>query len=353
MSEVQQKSEKQEDAEAAVDDFRKDLGPFVVAAETTRMAMLFTDAKAPGDPIVYANDSFLKLTGYDRNEVLGQSFNSLLEQRVDPEVIEKIKSEFEKCENHDNNLDIDYNRKDGSALFVSVFISPVWDESGEIVQHFVSFMDITKHKEAQNKSKMFIDELNHRVKNTLATVQAIVWQSFKKSSDTQIVRESIDSRLFALSRSHDLLTREHWNGVSFRDLVNEVLEPFGVAGDGAARFIIAGRNVRISPQTALALGVALNELATNALKYGALSNEAGCVLIEWAVAPMPAGNRLIIRWQEKDGPTVAPPSRKGFGSQVIERGLCHELAGTVHLDFPEAGAVCMIDIPAPERAHVE
>ncbi len=221
------------------------------------------------------------------------------------------------------------------------------------MQHFVSFIDITKHKEAQDKSKMFIDELNHRVKNTLATVQAIVWQSFKKSSDTQIVRESIDSRLFALSRSHDLLTREHWNGVSFRDLVNEVLEPFRVAGDGAARFVIAGRNVRISPQTALALGVALNELATNALKYGALSNEAGCVLIEWAVAPMPAGNRLIIRWQEKDGPTVAPPSRKGFGSQVIERGLCHELAGTVHLDFPEEGAVCTINIPAPDRAHVE
>ncbi len=351
MSEIKPKSEKQEDAEAAVDDFRKDLGPFVVAAETTRMAMLFTDAKAPGDPIVYANDSFLKLTGYDRNEALGESFNSLLEQRVDPEVLEKIKAEFESIGKHDNNIDIDYNRKDGSTLFVSVFISPVWDESGEIVQHFVSFMDITKHKEAQNKSRMFIDELNHRVKNTLATVQSIVWQAFKRSSDTQVVREAIDSRLFALSRSHDLLTREQWDGSGLRDLLNEVLEPFGVVGGRAERFVIAGQNVRIPPKAALAFGIAFNELATNALKYGALSNEAGCVLIEWAVVPMPAGNRLIIRWQEKNGPPVAPPSHKGFGSQVIERGLGHELEGTVRLDYPEEGAVCTIDIPAPEGAH--
>ena len=316
------------------------------------MAMLFTDAKAPGNPIIYANDSFLKLTGYDRNEALGQSFNSLLEQRVDPEVAEKIKAEFGRSEKHDNNIDIDYKRKDGSTLFVSVFISPVWNESGDIVQHFVSFMDITRHKEAQDKSRMFIDELNHRVKNTLATVQSIVWQAFKRSSDTQLIRESIDSRLFALSRSHNLLTREQWDGAGLRDLVTEVLEPFGVVGGRAERFVIAGPNVRVPPKAALALGIAFNELATNALKYGALSNEAGCVLIEWAVAPMPAGNRLIMRWCEKDGPPVAPPSHKGFGSQVIERGLGHELEGIVHLDYPVDGAVCTIDIPAPEGAHV-
>jgi two-component sensor histidine kinase len=157
-----------------------------------------------------------------------------------------------------------------------------------------------------------MDELNHRVKNTLSTVQSIVWQALRKASVPETVRESIESRLFALSRSHDLLTRENWESAGLLDLIKEALEPFGVANGRKERFLIAGENIRLPPKATLALGIAFHELATNAVKYGAFSNEAGSILIAWTIEPKPEGNRLILQWEEKDGPPVTPPSRKGF-----------------------------------------
>jgi two-component sensor histidine kinase len=233
-----------------------------------------------------------------------------------------------------------------------MFISPVRDESGGVVQNFVSFVDLSKHKQAQAKAKMLIDELNHRVKNTLSTVQSIVWQAFRTPSDAAVTREAIESRLFALSRSHDLLARENWESAGLVDIVKEALDPFGVARNGRAeRFVMAGSNIRLPPKATLALGIALHELATNAVKHGAFSNDRGTVLIRWRIEPTPEGDRLILHWQEKGGPPVTPPPRKGFGSQVIERGLGHELQGSAHLDYQVDGVVCTINIPAPRGAR--
>jgi two-component sensor histidine kinase len=197
---------------------------------------------------------------------------------------------------------------------------------------------------------MLIDELNHRVKNTLATVQSIVWQCLRNTSDPALIRESIESRLFALSRSHDLLTRENWEGVGLVDLIKTALEPFGVATGMSERFVISGENIRVPPNVALALGIAFHELATNAAKYGAFSNESGSVHIALTTDPILEGERLVLRWQETDGPAVTPPSRKGFGSRVIERGLALELEGAVHLDYRPEGVVCTINFPVPNGA---
>jgi PAS domain S-box-containing protein len=343
MSEVTKKSDRQKGAEAEVDSFRKDLGPFVVAAETTRMAMVFTDARKSDNPIIFANDSFLSLTGYDREEVLGKSFNFLMAHGADAEALTRIKTEFEGSSG--SGTDVLYRRKDGSEFWTEVFISPVRDEGGDIVQYFASFVDLTKHKEDEAQSKMLIDELNHRVKNTLSTVQSIVWQTLRSPSDPKVVRESIESRLFALSRSHDLLTREKWESAGLLDIVHDALEPFGVSGGRADRIAVTGENIRFPPKSALALGIAFNELATNAVKYGALSNAAGSILIEWTMETTPTGQRLLLNWKEKDGPPVTPPAHKGFGSRVIERGLAHELEGTIHLDYRPDGLVCTMDIP--------
>lgn len=345
MPEIVVKSAGQKIAEAEVDGFRKDLGPFVVAAETTRMAMLFTDAKEPDNPIVFANDAFLDLTGYAREEVLGQSFNFLMARGTDPDSRARIDAAFASTSK--GGSEICYHRKDGSEFWSAVLISPVRDEDDNLVQYFASFVDLTDHKQEQAQSRMLIDELNHRVKNTLATVQSIVWQALRKTSNPELIRESIESRLFALSRSHDLLTRENWEGAGLHDLINAALEPFGIANGRSEHFVITGRNVRVSPKVALALGIAFHELATNAVKYGAFSNKDGSVLISWAIEPSPEGNRLLLRWQEKNGPPVAPPSRKGFGSRVIERGLAHELEGAVDLDYRTDGVVCTIGFPAP------
>jgi PAS domain S-box-containing protein len=348
MSDVTKKSEEQKGAEADVEGFRKDLGPFVVAAETTRMAMVFTDANDADNPIIFANDSFLKLTGYAREEVLAKDFNSLMAGGATPEAMKDIAAAFEGSA--DTDPEIHYRRKDGSEFWASVFVSPVCNESGAVVQHFISLVDLTKHRQEQAQSRMLIDELNHRVKNTLATVQSIVWQALRKTAPAEVVRESIESRLVALSRSHDLLTREKWEGVGLRELVNGALKPFEVVAGRTQHFKITGDDIRLPAKATLALGIALHELATNAVKYGAFANEAGCILIEWTTQTTSEGKRLILRWEEKDGPPVTAPSHKGFGSQVIERGLAHELGGKVKVDYRPEGLICIIDIPAPRGA---
>jgi PAS domain S-box-containing protein len=243
MSSIAAKSEEQQDAEAEVEGFQHDLGPFVVAAETTRMAMVFTDAKEPGNPIIFANDAFLALTGYAREEVLGQPFNFLMADGADPGALKRIKVEFEG--NAEAGTEILYRRKDGSAFWAGLFANPVRDKGGAIVQYFTSFVDLTQHKEEQAQSKMLIDELNHRVKNTLATVQSIVWQASRANSDPKVIREAVESRLFALSRSHNLLTRENWHSAGLLDVLHDALEPFGVTDGRAEGLVVTGENIRL------------------------------------------------------------------------------------------------------------
>jgi PAS domain S-box-containing protein len=339
------KSDKQNAAEGGVEDLRQEGGPFVVAAEETRMPMVFMDATAAGNPIIFANDSFLSLTGYKRAEVLGQSFNFLMAQGADAKALASVKAAFAVCDDHSS--EVRYRRKDGSEFWAAIFISPVRDASGSVVQHFASFIDLTRHKEEQAQSRMLIDELNHRVKNTLTTVQSIVAQTMRSTSDPKAIRESIESRLHALARSHDLLTRENWESAGLLDVVEAAMEPFDVADGRSGRFTVTGENVRFSPKAALALGIAFHELATNAVKYGALSGETGRVGIAWTVEPTPNGDRLTLRWSEQKGPPVTPPTKKGFGSSVIERGLAFELGGETRLDYRPEGVVCTMNIPLP------
>ena len=147
MPDEENKSGAQKAAEAEVEGFRKDLGPFVVAAETTRMPMVFTDAKEDGKPIIFANDSFLALTGCTREEVLGQSFNFLMARGADAEAVARIEAAFEG--GPDGDPEIRYRRNDGSVFWASVFASPVRDGGGEVVQHFASFVDLTRHRQEQ------------------------------------------------------------------------------------------------------------------------------------------------------------------------------------------------------------
>ncbi|MEQ8268027.1 MAG: HWE histidine kinase domain-containing protein [Parvibaculum sp.] len=343
------KSLRQNAAEADVKGFKDDLGPFVVAAETTRMAMIFADAGAPGYPIIFANDAFLDLTGYAREEVLGQSFNFLMAQGADAEALARIEAEFRGAP--EAGTEIRYRRKDGSTFWAALFICPVRDMAGGIVQYFASFVDLTRHKDAETHLKMLIDELNHRVKNTLATVQSIVWQALRTAPGREGLRGVIEPRLFALSRSHDLLTRENWEGAGLRDVLTEALEPFMLAEGPKDRVAVTGENIRLAPKAALALGIAFNELATNAVKYGAFSTAAGRIAVDWTVEPGPEGKRLLLHWRETGGPPVTPPLHKGFGTRVLEQGLAGELDGTVDFDYRPGGLICTMHVNAPEPRH--
>jgi two-component sensor histidine kinase len=227
-------------------------------------------------------------------------------------------------------------------------VNPVKDREGAVVQHFLSLFDTTRYRLAEQNAGMLIDELNHRVKNTLATVQSIVSQAIRNSEDPLVVGEAIETRIEALSRSHDLLGREKWEGAGLYDLVHEALAPFRVMQGRSERFTTEGENIRLSPRAALALGIALNELATNAVKYGAFANEMGTITIKWRLDQRPDGRWLILHWREKNGPPVSLPTRRGFGSRVIEEGLAHELDGQVTLQYQPEGVVCKIDVPAAQ-----
>jgi PAS domain S-box-containing protein len=349
MVKVGAKSSEHRTAEAAVAGFRKNLGPFVVAAETSRMPMAFTDAQAGGHPIIFANDSFLQLTGYEREEILGRYFSCLVAGGTDPAMLAEVDRAFHT---DSGGASVErYVRKNGSEFYAAKLVSPVRNENGTVVQYFVSLIDLTEHNRDQQRARMLIDELNHRVRNTLAIVQSIVGHALRDASGPEQIRDAIESRLLALARSHDMLTREDWRGVGLLDLVHEALEPFGAAKIHTRRFTISGVNIRLSPKATLLLSIVLHELATNALKHGALSSQAGSVLIQWRIERGAQGNaRLLLSWKEKDGPRVSQPARKGFGSQVIEQGIAYELDGTVTLRYCADGLLCTIEVNAPDAA---
>jgi two-component sensor histidine kinase len=199
-------------------------------------------------------------------------------------------------------------------------------------------LEIEHRRRIERHQNLLLDELNHRVKNTLATVQAMATQTLKEVDPGP--RDTFLARLFALSGQHDLLTLDNWEGASFEGVVRRALRPWREAG--RARFMVEGPAVHLDPKRALALGMVFHELATNAAKHGALSNGAGRVNVRWTLEA--EGKLLRLRWQEQDGPKVAQPQRQGFGLRLIRQGLEREISGAVRLDFHPQGLVCEWDM---------
>ncbi len=243
-----------------------------------------------------------------------------------------------------HDVEVSIERPDGSRVVVVVNIRPLKSQRGEVTGAINCFYDITERKQGEQRQKLLVDELNHRVKNTLAAVQSIAAQSLKSASDAEL-RKTFEQRLVALSQTHDLLSRDHWMSASLRELLLQELTPYRTEAD--ARFAVEGPDLLLEPKAALALAMAFHELATNAAKYGALSKPEGRVRVGWDVVKASAPSALRLQWTETGGPPVKERERKGFGSTVIERGLMLELEAEVQLDFNLSGLVCTIEIPLP------
>ncbi|HEY8381333.1 MAG TPA: PAS domain-containing protein, partial [Microvirga sp.] len=192
--------------------------------------------------------------------------------------------------------------KEGNVRWLRCEGVPRLDDSGRFLGYTGCNVDVTEGKLGEQRRDLLIHELNHRVKNTLATVQSIATQTLRSASDPQEAREAIENRLIALSQAHDVLTRESWESVGLREVVERALDPF--RGQSSERIIIRGTQARLPPRMALALSMALHELATNAVKYGALSNEAGEVLVTWLLDHTTEPESLLLRWEERGGPPV-------------------------------------------------
>ena len=221
-------------------------------------------------------------------------------------------------------------RPDGSRVVVVVNIRPLKSQRGEVTGAINCFYDITERKHAEQRQELLVDELNHRVKNTLASVQSIAAQSLKGASDGEH-RKAFEHRLIALSQTHGLLSRDHWKSASLRDLLLQKLRPYRTEAD--ARFAVEGPDLLLEPKAALALAMAFHELATNAAKYGALSKQDGQVRVGWEVVQASEPSALRLKWTETGGPPVKKRERKGFGSTVIERGLMLELEAEVPISI--------------------
>ncbi|HEX5453226.1 MAG TPA: HWE histidine kinase domain-containing protein [Stellaceae bacterium] len=203
--------------------------------------------------------------------------------------------------------------------------------------------EIAERKRHEERQKMLVNELTHRVKNTLATVQSIAVQTMLNAKTMEGFRDAFEARLDALAKTHNLLTQNPSQVVTLRDLAVSELSHYAAAD--AFRYAIEGEDVPLPSNRAVPIGMMFHELATNAAKYGALSAPAGRVKVSWTVDR--ERQHLHLEWIETGGPAVGKPTRRGFGSRLLERGLAHELDATVHLNFDAAGVHCTIDLPLP------
>ena len=234
----------------------------------------------------------------------------------------------------------------GDRLTVLVNIAPFKDESGRVKGAVNCFEDISARKQAEARQGLLIEELNHRIKNILATVHSIAASTARNAASVAEFTMAFEPRLVALSRAHSFFAAGH-KTAPLRDLLAQQLEPFGGA---ESRFRFEGPDIDLSPQVALALSLAFHELATNAAKYGALADPGGRIEVMWSLGG-DLDHGLELEWKEMDGPPLAPPKRRGFGTRLIERTIAAQLDGRVDMRFASTGLHVRAWIPITQRSE--
>lgn len=462
--------------------------PFAAAVSATRMPMIVTDPHQPDNPIIFVNDAFVQLSGYGRDELLGQNCRFLQGPGTNPDDITKVRNAIARRESIEIDL-LNY-RKDGTSFWNRLLVSPVFNKDGELTHFCASQFDvspernrltelsrtqneleveietrmrditltesrlrfilnaarmgtwtldlgnnrlitsahcrtafgrraedtfsyddligsihpddlerwqnemraaidgmsdfqveyrlitpmgetrwvdwrghvacdendvptllvgvsqnITQRKEAEEYRKILARELVHRVKNSLATAQAIFTHSLKDATDLADAKRRAIGRIQAMSSAQDMLNQDGWTSADLRLVVEQALQPFR-----SYDIRIAGPRIVLDERGVSALSFALYELATNSLKYGALSAEKGSVTIAWTITD-PALKRFKFHWSEMNGPTVVTPTRRGFGSTIIEEVTAIEMNGVARMMFNPGGLLFELDAPVPEQIN--
>ena len=463
--------------------------PFAGAVRATRMPMLITDPRQDDNPIVFVNDAFVRLTGYQRDEILGRNCRFLQGDETDRGDVARIRDAIDRRTTIE--LDLRNHRKDGTVFWNRLLVSPVFDADGDLTYFFASqfdvtlekdrlvnlqrdrdaleaeaatrtqdllrseerlrftlkagrlrswtvdldamrlmasdgfkknmgrsprdpltyeemlscihpddrdrklaardaaiaghsdydieirvvtpsgeirwlqlrgqasyradgaplsiagiSLDITDRKRAEEHRDLLAGELNHRIQNTLATVQSISRQTLRNASSLEAAQEAMESRLKSLSAATEMLARGSGDWATLTEVVIASLHPFGVEQDH--RFRIGGPILRLAPRVGLAFSLAIHELATNSVKYGSLSVDAGRIIVSWDAVDGSSPDRLWFQWQEIGGPPVSRPTRTGFGSRMIERALAAEIGGTAEIEYRPRGVVFTAEAPLSE-----
>ncbi len=312
-------------------------------------------SQGPNGCVTSWNAAAERLLGTPEQDAVGRTLPELLGPYLEPQSLDKIKQGRESLQPLEAQLQL---HKDQATITLLLSISPVVDGNGHLLATSTIARDISDHVAHQQHRELLLQELNHRVKNLLATVQSIMMQTVDKASAG--FRDTFAKRIQALAHTHNLLTDSQWQGVSLRELLETELRPYGDQEN--PRWHLSGEAVELGPDDAVALGLGFHELTTNAAKYGALATEAGRLIVRWCVTggdhdPTASddsdSDTLNITWLERDGPATQAPRQSGFGLRLIQEGLAHELDAQVQLDFEPDGLRCVLGIPLRRRNKQE
>ena len=287
--------------------------------------------------ITSANPAAAEALGLTQEELIGRTTSDFLAPDSRSVSTEMLKKKLR--EGGTTRYEVLACTAAGEDLYLEISSGLIFTDDGKPEGVHLVGRDITARKRWENHQRLLVGELNHRVKNTLAIVQSLSHQTFRPGQPPEESIKAFEGRLQALAGAHNLLTRENWEAAGITDVVSAALDPF--CSDERCR--VSGPPVRVPPQTAVSLALAIHELATNASKYGALSDGQGRVSVEWRRLEQ----QLWLEWREEGGPRVSAPTRQGFGTRMLSRALARELAGTVTLTYDPVGVRCTIEAPLP------
>ncbi|WP_243927226.1 HWE histidine kinase domain-containing protein [Methylobacterium sp. J-076] len=300
-------------------------------------------AEAPSGRILMGNRRLADILGHDTlYAISGNAYGDFIAyhadgRRVDASEFPLAQISSGACER--STIEVQYQRPDGERRWIAVAGEAIRDDRGELVGSVVAVSDIGRRKDADAHQEVLNRELSHRLKNTLTLVQAIAAQTLRNAPDIDTAREALAARLIALGKAHDILLDGRTDSACVAAVVRGALD---LHDDTGCRFQISGPSLFIGPSTTLSLGLLLHELATNAVKYGALSVPEGSVAIDWIIEGEGPEGTFRFDWRERGGPRVIPSTRRGFGSRLIERGLS---GGDVTLSYPTDGVTCTLTSP--------
>jgi PAS domain S-box-containing protein len=322
-----------------------DLRLLQAAVEATGEAILITtaDLDEPGPVIVYANPAFTKLSGYEAREVVGRSPRFLQGEGTDRAALERTRASLMAGEPFQGEA-LNY-RKDGSTYMVEWLITPVRDGGGCITNWVSAQRDVTERRAFEDRQALMVRELHHRVKNTLATVQAVLNATMRSSVTMAEFSRAFGGRIVSLARTHALITEDEAQVASFEGLLRAELDAYNEGG----RIRLEGPRLKLPSDLAVPVSMALHELTTNALRHGALGHPDGRVVVSWAVEDGPDGPWLAWTWNEHDGPPPALPTREGFGTRLLNKILTAQVAAEVEISFDDDGLRIDVRLPLGRR----
>jgi PAS domain S-box-containing protein len=311
--------------------------------DAVQQAIIATDLSGV---VLYWNRFAEALYGWSADEAVGRSILDLNVASTTRSHAQEVMAQLERGETWSGEIEL--RRRDGTTFPAFVSDGPVHDDAGKLIGIVGVSFDVTERRRAQEKQSLLVRELHHRVKNTLATVQAIMGSTARSSVSMEEFQRAFAARIASLANTHSLLAEDRWQVVGFRELLEAELAPYD---DGTGkRIVLDGPPVVLSSELAVPIGMAVHELTTNAAKHGALAEIGSSVVVRWSLLQEQGARKLRWEWREHDGAPVELPTREGFGSRLLRRVLTAQIGADVDIEFARDGIRVLVLVPIPEES---